>query len=87
MGLPTNRVLAKGAQLIRRRRQCGDTPVCFKCQTAVGVSECGHCGRTWCDICGGNHAVSVRDAVVELQERLVAARDTLFYRAEEDEVK
>ncbi|XP_063605280.1 RING finger protein nhl-1-like isoform X4 [Penaeus indicus] len=87
MGLPINRVLAKGAQVLRQRRQCGDTPVCFTCQTAVGVSECGHCGRMWCDICGASHALSVRDAVVELQERLVAARETLFYRAEEDEFR
>lgn len=85
VGLPINKVLAKGAQLMRQRRQCGDTPVCFTCQTAVGVSECGHCGRMWCDICGASHALSVRDAVIELQERLVAARETLYYRAEEDE--
>ncbi|XP_047490814.1 RING finger protein nhl-1-like [Penaeus chinensis] len=87
VGLPINRVLAKGAQVMRQRRQCGDTPVCFTCQTAVGVSECGHCGRMWCDICGASHALSVREAVVELQERLVAARETLFYRAEEDEFR
>lgn len=87
VGLPINKVLAKGAQLMRQRRQCGDTPVCFTCQTAVGVSECGHCGRMWCDICGASHALSVRDAVIELQERLVAARETLYYRAEEDELR
>ncbi|XP_037792601.1 RING finger protein nhl-1-like isoform X2 [Penaeus monodon] len=87
VGLPTNRVLAKGAQVLRQQRQCGDTPVCFTCHTAVGVSECGHCGRMWCDICGASHALSVRDAVVELQERLVAARETLFYRVEEDEFR
>ncbi|XP_071546650.1 uncharacterized protein [Panulirus ornatus] len=88
MALPTNTTLAKGAQILRERRQGNTgTLICASCQTSLDVRACDHCKEAWCVACSAGHLQQVQADLAELQERLASARDTLYCRAEEDETR
>ncbi|KAK8739122.1 hypothetical protein OTU49_003492 [Cherax quadricarinatus] len=88
VGLPSNTTLAKGARLLRERREGRPGAlVCAACHTSLDVKACGHCKAAWCLTCSSGHLQQVQADVAELRERLASARNTLSCRSEEDEMR